>query len=704
MSVWSSYPFLRITAFFAVGIVTYPIVPNNYLLFSATLLILFVFLKLIFKKPFRNSHTVINGFVIVILCFFLGMGRMGVAAFSEDENHLLNVALSDGDTFVYRINSYQREKTKHIVYEGELLSIISTKVNFDIHEMQMVDAKVMVYLSKDSVIEDRLIYGDLVVTNRKPLLIAPPSNPYEFDYRNYKMKQGVSHQVFLKNQELMVVGNQPKSYLLQQSYRLRRYFSFFLNRHLRDTSTKGIALALVLGIKDGLDKDLKSAYSSAGAMHILAVSGLHVGIIHMIVTWLLGFLRRWKTGKFLFVMLSLFLLWSYAFITGLSPSVLRAAIMFSVIVIGDHTMRNHNIYNSMAISAFFILVFDPFMLWQVGFQLSYLAVVGIVYLHPKLYQFIKFRFYLFDKAWSITCVSLAAQLATFPLGFYYFHQFPTYFLISNLVVIPAAFFILLGSMFLLIIGTINDFLSGYVGDLLNFIIDRLNSFVILINQFPKNKIDWVILDVWQVILIYLVIILVLLTIYQKNAFYLRMSLLSCCLFMVYSVYSVINNHHYEGIVFYELRNNTAIDFISNGKVDFYLENKKEDLTFVNYQIEPNRLANYLPPVKEDQYIEPISAADESFNLIVWQGYKILVIKESVTSLSVDQRIIADFIVLSNNQNINVEQLMKIFSFKYLIINGTYTKYRALAISSELDRKGVLYWNMKEKGAFVYQEL
>ena len=203
-----------------------------------------------------------------------------------------------------------------------------------------------------------------------------------------------------------------------------------------------VASALLLGYRENLDKELVKSYASAGAMHVLAVSGLHVGILYLLLTRIFSFLKKVKkvkNGKFILTILIVSFLWFYAIMTGLSASVMRATTMFSFIVIGNELLnRKTSIYNTLAVSAIILMIINPFIVYQVGFQLSYVAVVGIVYLQPKLNRLFYSRYKLVRGVWAITCVSLAAQIATFPLSLHYFHQFSTYFFISNLIVIPAS--------------------------------------------------------------------------------------------------------------------------------------------------------------------------------------------------------------------------------------------------------------------------
>ena len=203
-----------------------------------------------------------------------------------------------------------------------------------------------------------------------------------------------------------------------------------------------VVTALVLGMDDYLDNDTRKEFSSAGAIHILCVSGLHVGVIYMVLNALLFFLKRNKYARALRSLILLIGIWFYAMLTGLAPAVLRAATMFSFVIIGTGIKRKAGVFNSLTVSAFILLLFNPFLIYNVGFQLSYAAVIAIVAIQPTIYQIWQPKNKIADNIWGITTVSVAAQLGTAPLGLFYFHQFPNYFIITNLIAIPLATLIL----------------------------------------------------------------------------------------------------------------------------------------------------------------------------------------------------------------------------------------------------------------------
>ncbi|SHJ04015.1 competence protein ComEC [Hymenobacter daecheongensis DSM 21074] len=303
-------------------------------------------------------------------------------------------------------------------------------------------------------------YGDVWLVRGGPAPSKAPLNPGEFDYRRYLQYHQVYHQQFIHADQYRRIGFRPPNYLKAVSMRAARVLDGVFRHYVKAKREYALASALVLGIKDDVDQDTKQAYANTGTTHIMAVSGLQVGLLFGAVTWLLGLLpgRRGWLFRLVAAALGLATIWAYAFLTGLSASVLRAAVMFTFIIVARATGRQSTMYNTLAVAAFALLCYDPYLLADVGFQLSFLAVLSIVYLQPRIAAWLDFRDlaaarrrpwqprpvrglwtaagWTLDKIWQATALSLAAQVATFPLGLFYFHQFPLSFLASNLVAVP----------------------------------------------------------------------------------------------------------------------------------------------------------------------------------------------------------------------------------------------------------------------------
>ncbi|MBF9222452.1 ComEC/Rec2 family competence protein [Hymenobacter ruricola] len=302
-------------------------------------------------------------------------------------------------------------------------------------------------------------YGEVWLIRGHPDPSKPPLNPGEFDYRQYLAYRQVYHQQYIHPDQYKVLRTDPPNILVFWSMYAAEKLDGVFRHYIKAKREYAIASALVLGIKDDVDSETKLAYSSTGTSHIMAVSGLQVGLLFYALTAVLQFFFARVPGFRLWsALLGLTVIWSYAFVTGLSASVLRATVMFTFLIIGRAWGRQSSIFNTLAVAAFFLLLWNPFLVADVGFQLSFLAVLSIVYIQPRIARWLDVEGYFYarrrpwhikpvqwawkgsgwflDKVWQAVALSLAAQVATFALGLYYFHQFPFSFLFSNLVAVP----------------------------------------------------------------------------------------------------------------------------------------------------------------------------------------------------------------------------------------------------------------------------
>jgi len=428
------------------------------------------------------------------------------------------------------------------------------------------NGKVLLYFNDDSV-HSNLKYGDILTVRTKLDKVENPGNPNEFNYKRYLRFHGISYRGYVASGKSEVLStNNPGVW--GHFYTIRRKLIQRLKDSRLDGNELSVASALILGYRADLDKELMSAYAGAGATHVLAVSGLHVGIVYVILNMLLKFLDRRRNTKIFKTILLILLLFGYAALTGLSASVFRAATMFSFVAVGKAIRRDTNIFNTLAASAFVLMAFDPMIVMQVGFQLSYAAVIGIVIIQPRLFDLVVIpQSKLLDWAWSITCVSVAAQIATAPLGLLYFHQFPNFFWISNLLVIPAAAVILyLG--FLLFVFSFWEPTLLFFGFILDSLISILNQVVVWIENIPYSILSGIDISTIEALMIYTMIFGVLLFIIQKVRFGLYTSLSVAIVFVILQVVEVHEQRYQKLMTIYNVRGETALALFDGTHVTF----------------------------------------------------------------------------------------------------------------------------------------
>ena len=489
---FADFPFLRYLPFLVTGVLLARFLPTGFEIFLLGLLgvVWILYLVGVAKKtPVSLGLSSGLGYLLLlVLGCFLG---------SEKKEASLPVdAWKGAKMYLAEVKRFDIQKPNS---SENLLEVLSIKDSLGWKKAQ---GKVLIYHQLATSLQP----GEVVLVNKIPEIIPSPSFPDEFDYRGFLAKKDIHFRQFIRS-GLVKVDSSNTGSLEFAIDRLGYFLSNLIDQKVEFAESKQIANALLLGQKESLDKEIKKAYSETGTMHILAVSGLHVGIIYAI---LLLPIKRFKSdSKFRkgYLLAVVVLIWLYALMTGFSPSVVRASTMFSLVTAGQMRKKKPSIWNILAFSAMLMIVVEPEVIFDVGFQLSYLAVAGIVGLQPVIVRWWIPSNVVLEYFWQSAAVSIAAQLVTFPLSVFYFHQFPTYFLLANLIVVPLAFLIMAVGVPFLFLGWI-PMLGEVMGWLVNWMIYIQNQITFFIQLLPLGKIDrltitfsgmmlvWIFLLIW----------------------------------------------------------------------------------------------------------------------------------------------------------------------------------------------------------------
>ena len=427
--------------------------------------------------------------------------------------------------------------------------------------------KALVYLSLDS-LANTLKSGDVLVAYCRPQPVRMNGNPGEFNYPRFLRFKGIYHQAFVPTGHWKKLPGHSGLNLRNRFEHLRDHLLDIYRQAGLTDQEFAVAAALTLGHKDNLDRATINHYSGSGAMHVLAVSGLHVGMIYLILNFVVMRLvpnKKWEKHRLIALVGMLF---AYAAISGLSASVLRATVMFSFVAVGRILGRHTSIYNTLAASALVLLVFSPYMVMEVGFQLSYLAVVGIVSIQPWLFNLVEVRNGLLDRVWQITCVSIAAQIITFPVGLLYFHQFPLLFMVSNLVVIPGAMLILALSFPLLLL-SFNPTLLTCCGWVMKWAVRGLNYSVAWIEEVPHSVILGVDISVLQTLVIYALIFSLMALFMARQPRAVFLAGFSALFLLMFDAVETYRARHQNGLVVYSIPKHLAFTVVKGGEGHFF---------------------------------------------------------------------------------------------------------------------------------------
>jgi competence protein ComEC len=686
---WAPYTFVRVLFFLLAGIMVgihWPdYIPISIAWIIVTVIgvsyvICFILWHFVFFYRFNP------GFIGLAGIFLTGYLLVINHTQNRKPDHLSNVADSIS---IYKVvlTSYTEEKKNSWKVEGYVSSVRT-------REWHSYSGKIMLYFSKAD-FPKPFAYGDELLINGSPRAVQPPANPGEFDYQKYLGYRNIYHQHFLRKGDVYFIRNEPPSRIINLSIQGRIWADEQMKRVVSGEREQGIASALVLGITDGLDHETLSAYSATGAMHVLAVSGLHISIIYLLILWMCKPILKYKSGPWILAIVSLIILWGYAFITGLSPSVLRAVTMFSFVAIAKPTRQFTNIYNILAVSAYFLLVYDPFLIMSVGFQLSYIAVLGIVYLQPGLNQLWTPKNYLLNETWTVTTVSIAAQIATLPLGLYYFHQFPNYFLITNLLVIPASFVVLIAGIAVIAFGLV-PILSSVLGWILTWSIKILNVVVFTVEDFPYAIIDNIQIDVFQCwILIFMIISLTLLA--ERKQFKWMLYAGACTI-----LFSADQWRYYQSevnqskIVVYKVPNHFAMDLIANGQSLFYCDSVlMEDQSKIKFHIRPGRLIAGVKSV-----VQASDAVTKKFTcgeLVYWKANIFMHLSKKGFTQKVPSKI--DYLLISNNAVVDLSKLSFHSRPPKIILDGTNSYFYSERVLLQAKKIGLEIHSVHHHGAY-----
>ena len=467
---FADFPFLRYLFFFALGILLFTTIPEAQpQLVLGILAVLWIFYLVLLSRPVFSSLLPISFLAYLLL---IGLGAF-VSLHSNQTAQEGEISWGEGKGYLAEVQRYDLPKANS---SENLLAVFALNGE---QGWRSQNALVLVYHQ----MEEALYPGQVIWVPANPEPVASPSFPDEFNYKRFLAAKGIHFRQFL-GKKLLVLPVKPSNELNFAMEHLRHYFAGVIDQYVQRPESKQIALALLLGQKESLGKEVKQAYSATGTQHILAVSGLHVGIIYSILLLPLTFFKQ--KGQLLqksYLILVLGLIWIYALMTGFSPSVVRAVVMFSLVTLGQMRKRKPSIWNILAFSALLLLVLDPAIQTDLGFQLSYLAVAGIVGLQPILLRMWAPSNRVLDYFWQMATVTLAAQLITSPLTLHYFHTFPTYFLVANLLIVPLSYIILCAGVPFLLLAWI-PMVGITLGAIVDFLLFVQNEITYTLQEFP----------------------------------------------------------------------------------------------------------------------------------------------------------------------------------------------------------------------------
>ena len=694
------YPFIRLTIPLIVGIVLALLLPMPQWV-GWSLLGLSAVCFVVFKHIPKYNIALATG--ISVNVFLVAVGLL-LASFNVEDEAKDTLAGYKGFV-IGEVADDPKIKENNVSIE------INVSAIRDGDEWIETSGRTLLYLEKDSA-SMLLRTGDRIVFSPELSGIENKGNPEEFDYRKYLAYNMIFSSDYLAGDDWRLVDDEAVGFRPKLS-RLRMKLVGLLRDFGLSDDELGVMSAMTMGYSDILSDEIRHAYSSAGAMHILAVSGLHVGIIYGIIVFLLSFIKNDKLN-WLKVLITITLIWLYALFTGLSPSVSRASLMFSLMSLGKLQKNSPGSLNAVFASMFILLVINPYNLVNIGFQLSYSAVIGIIILQPRLYAIFEVKNKFLDWIWSLTTVSVAAQLATMPLCFYYFHQFSNYFLLTNYVMIPIST-IAIWTCFIFFAVSWIPYISTAVAYCLSWLAKAMNYACLTIEGLPFSTAQDIYIDVPQMILLFAIIVLfVTFFFFTKRYRHLFAAVAMCVILAATNLWQSVEASSQKTLVVYNISKTTAINIIDG----------TDNIMFANLDsIQPEKIEftaknNWLKKgLDREKYVNLSSGKENLLSTITtidnrkvffkhkfidYDGLKLYVLDDNFMPIDDESfgKVDVDYVVLADSPYVTLEEVAEHFNFKKIIIASSNSISRCEAWDAEKVALGYDVHDVRTDGAFI----
>lgn len=662
------FPLLTITISFAIGIIAEFHLQWS---FQTLVILLFSFLGIFSFLFWKSKKALLQnslfGIATYLLAFTLGMMSFYIHSDLNSKHHYTKKSFEETNSIRAIVTTTLKPNEKYHKYFISLSHFNDS----------IASGKLLLYVPKSNI--ETLHSGDEIWLNNTVYPIPKAFNPFQFDYSKYLEKQNVFHQIYTQENQIKIIQRHKTLDFYIEN--LRNNLSKSFEIHHFEPKTKAIIDALILGQRLELDKETIADYSNAGVIHILAISGLHISIIYFFIVFLLKPLKRVKFGAEIQLLIVLAILWLFALLTGLPASVTRAVTLFSFISIGNYFNQPKAIYNALAISAFLILLVKPNAIFDIGFQLSYAAVLSIVLFQPFYKKFYfsenKIAIYFTDTV----LVSLAAQIGVLPLSLYYFNQLPLLFLLANLVIIPLSSLVLIAGIVILPLNYIFPTVAVFLGKILEFSIQFMNDYIHWIAQFKSGIITNIPFSGWLTFSMYLVIVAFIYWMYHTKVENVKYILASILLFQLSYISVKWNeNQGSELVVFNE--KSTLIG----------VKNKNSVIAFTDIPENHNTTLNHYTrgTFSDSLRIFPMQ------NAISFKNRRILV----VDSLGIYKTSIKpEIVVLTQNPKINLIRLIQDIKPKEIIADKSNYKNTVKRWEATCRKEKIPFHAIAEKGFY-----
>ncbi len=686
---WKESPFFRLLIPFILGIIIYNQGLHLSIKFSISISFLFFIAILLFgysKDFFQLKFAWLQGIFIHLFIFSCGVL---LSAYHDVKNSQLWYGhyINENPQLLIQVKSAPEEKEKTFKIDAEVCELINDKKRIK------TKGDIILYFQKNEK-SQHIKTGSFILINNKLQAITSSGNPGSFDYANYCANQNIYHRAFIKPNEWVTLDSSHQTF---QSFfqKLNERSRDILTRYIKDSNALGIAEALLVGYRLDIDDMTWQAYTNTGIVHIIAISGMHMAMIYKTVLWLLLLIPFMKKNKKISIIISVVLMWVFACITGLPASVVRAASMFTIIAFGDIQDKKSNTLNMLFASAFLMLSVNPSFLMDVGFQLSFLAVLSLILFYQPIYEKIIITNKLLDLVWQLIAVTLAAQILTFPVCLYYFHQFPLLFLITNLVAVPLTTLVLYLEIVMVSL-SFNEGIASFLGKLINEIILKINAFVFYLSHLKFSVWSGIHISLIQMFLLYALLTLIVLWFIQKKVLYFISFIGGMLVLSISFLLMQIEIFQQHKIIVYNISKQKSLEFLSQNQFEYIHSEKKPIIKKDSiYTLIP---AHTFHHTKESKQPICLKFQNTSFELFSFRNKIIARIED--LNFYCQKPIAVDFLIISNKCKPELDFILKNITPQKIILDASIPFWQIDEWSEKIKTKNIPFHSVPNQGAFV----
>lgn len=665
------FPLTKITIWFLFGILfCYYCQPSIYFAIAACITGLAFFVTSYFLVQRNKKLNIIFGVSAYCISFFIGALTLLFHTNSLQKTNYIHCEKAFRTPQI--ITFTLREKLKSNTYNDRFIALINTI------DGQTYSGKIILNIQKDSA--KNPIIGNIIKAKTTLQHNNSNKNPNQFNYSKYLSDKQIYAQVYLNKSEISL-NKKLKKDIWYYSGRLHSRIVRNLEQSHFNKEEMNVALALILGQQQEISSDIIQDYQYSGATHILSVSGLHVGFIMIFINFILKPIPNTRKGSLIKLISVLLSLATFAIISGLSPSVLRSVVMFSFLAIGTHLRRSGSIYHTLLVSMLLILLFEPYFLFDVGFQLSYLALFFIVWLQPVLKKIGTPKNKIQTTVWNALTVSFAAQIGTLPLCLYYFHQFPGLFFVTNIIIIPILSFIMIAGIIVMIVAIFGA-PPILVIEIFEKSIYLLNKTIHIVASFEWFVIRDISFNSYYLLTLYLFIISAVIWAKKPNYTKLVVLLITIIFLQVSFIYTKKEVESTQEMIVYNTKKNTLIS-----------ERKGKDIiVYTSDTISKNNALNsYLTG-----NFGKLKSTNRIQNILFFKGRKIFIIDSSGVYEKGNH---PDVILLTQSPKINLDRILKDLYPKIIIADASNSYTIQKIWKATCLKKNIPFYATAEKGYY-----